>query len=287
MTAELRLSPLPGTRPGQGLNAPESRGSGASATSAVNSAATRTAASARAATLPGDPSFWEVWTQSLISQLPVPGLDPAGSGDEEAGVTPLTLPGILPIISTSVLGDSLQGLPAWTWLALTSGLNATGTSAPDQLGQTDPVEQAGAAGSGTQPPETARPGEDGSVARLVALASARYGVPAGLVMSVIAQESGFHPNAQSPAGAQGLMQLMPDTARMLGVTDPFDPAQNIEGGVRYLAQLLARYGGDVPRALAAYNAGPAAVDHYGGIPPYPETVQYVQSVLSRWTGTAR
>ncbi|WP_081841162.1 lytic transglycosylase domain-containing protein [Alicyclobacillus macrosporangiidus] len=286
MTAELRLSPLPGTRPGQGLNAPEPRGSSASATSAVNSAASGTAASARAATLPADPSFWEVWTQSLISQLPVPGLDPAESGDE-AGFTPLTLPGIPPGISTPVLGDSLQGLPAWTWLALTSGLNATGTSAPDQPGQTDPVEQTGATGTGTQPPGTARPGEDGSVARLVALASARYGVPAGLVMSVIAQESGFRPNAQSPAGAQGLMQLMPDTARMLGVTDPFDPAQNIDGGVRYLAQLLTRYGGDVPRALAAYNAGPAAVDHYGGIPPYPETVQYVQSVLSRWTGTAR
>jgi hypothetical protein len=286
MTAELRVSPLAAPSPGQGLTAPGPRGSGASAASAASSAAGRTPASGGTTALPADPSFWEMWTQSMISQLPVPGLDPAESGGDDTGLDPLTFSGLLPGFSASALGTALPGLPAWTWLALASGLSATGTPAPDALGQTKPAEQTGATGSGAQPAGTAHLGEDGSVAGLVAQAAARYGVPAGLVMSVIAQESGFRPDAQSPAGAQGLMQLMPDTARMLGVTDPFNPAQNIDGGVRYLAQLLARYGGDVSLALAAYNAGPAAVDRYGGIPPYPETVQYVQSVLSRWTGTA-
>lgn len=108
---------------------------------------------------------------------------------------------------------------------------------------------------------------------------ARYGVPADLVHAVIRVESAFNPRAVSNKGAQGLMQLMPRTASSLGVRDVFDPRENIDGGVRHLRYLLDKYPGNVPFALAAYNAGEKAVDFHRGIPPYPETQQYVQKVL--------
>lgn len=109
----------------------------------------------------------------------------------------------------------------------------------------------------------------------------RYGVSSTLVEGVIRVESAFNPWAVSRKGAQGLMQLMPRTASTLGVRDSFNPRQNIEGGVRHLRYLLDRYPGNVGLALAAYNAGEGAVDSYGGIPPYPETQQYVKKVLER------
>ncbi|MGE5707666.1 MAG: lytic transglycosylase domain-containing protein [Bacteroidota bacterium] len=108
-------------------------------------------------------------------------------------------------------------------------------------------------------------------------ASEKTGLDPSLLQAVVQAESGGNPDAVSPAGATGLMQLMPGTARGLGV-DPTDPKQNVEGGARYLRQMLDRYG-DLPKALAAYNAGPGAVDQHGGIPPYRETQHYVQKVL--------
>jgi len=105
------------------------------------------------------------------------------------------------------------------------------------------------------------------------------GLPSSLIKAVIQAESGFNPQAKSGAGAQGLMQLMPTTANELGVQSILDPAQNIAGGSKYLSKLLDQFH-SVPKALAAYNAGPTAVQRYGGIPPYSETQNYVNRVLS-------
>jgi len=112
----------------------------------------------------------------------------------------------------------------------------------------------------------------------ITAAADKHGVDPALLAGLVKQESNFNPNAGSPAGAQGLTQLMPATAASLGVTNVHDPAQALDGGAKYLRQQLDRFGGDVARALAAYNAGPGAVERFGGVPPYAETQEYVRRV---------
>jgi len=119
----------------------------------------------------------------------------------------------------------------------------------------------------------------GAFAREIRESAERHGVSPQLVEAVVRAESAFNPWAVSRKGARGLMQLMPQTANALGVRDSFNPGQNIDGGVRHLRQLIDRYPGNLAFAVAAYNAGAGAVDAYGGIPPFPETQQYVKKVL--------
>ena len=127
-------------------------------------------------------------------------------------------------------------------------------------------------------------GETGPYVEEIRDAADRYGVPIKLVSAVIRAESGFNPRAVSRKGAQGLMQLMPATASMLGVRNSFDPRQNIDGGVRHLRSLIDRFPHSLPLALAAYNAGERAVVQYRGIPPFPETQDYVTKVLHFYGG---
>ena len=119
---------------------------------------------------------------------------------------------------------------------------------------------------------------------LVDAAAKKTAIPARLLRSVVAAESAYQPAAVSPKGAIGLMQLMPGTASQYGA-DPKDPAQNVEAGTAYLRDLLLKYNGDVALALAAYNAGPGAVQKYGGVPPYAETRSYVGRVIRNWQNT--
>jgi soluble lytic murein transglycosylase-like protein len=115
---------------------------------------------------------------------------------------------------------------------------------------------------------------------VVNTASSRNNINPELILSVIRAESGFNPNAVSPKGARGLMQLMPLTATRLGVDNALDPVANVEGGTRYLKELLERYQNDLSKALAAYNAGPGRVEQYNGVPPYPETRAYIARIIS-------
>ena len=116
---------------------------------------------------------------------------------------------------------------------------------------------------------------------LIRQAARRHGVSADLIRAVVAVESGFDPRAVSPKGARGLMQLMPATAAELNVDNVYDPAQNLDAGTQHLRGLLDHFDGDVRLALAAYNAGSGAVRRHGGVPPYPETREYVHKVLQR------
>lgn len=123
--------------------------------------------------------------------------------------------------------------------------------------------------------------------RLISDIATHQGMDPHVIKSIVQVESGYNPRALSVKGAVGLMQLMPETASAMGINDPWDPAQNITAGTRYFSRLLSRYHGDLMKALAAYNAGPTAVDAYGGIPPYQETKEYVKSVIAIINGGRR
>lgn len=120
------------------------------------------------------------------------------------------------------------------------------------------------------------------ILNVVSQVAKKYDVDEKLVQALIKQESGFNSKAKSKSGAMGLMQLMPATAKSMGVKDPYNTVQNVEGGVKYLKSMLNRYNGNVILALAAYNAGPGAVDKYSGVPPYKETQNYVKNILANY-----
>jgi soluble lytic murein transglycosylase len=123
--------------------------------------------------------------------------------------------------------------------------------------------------------------------RLIREAATAHGLSPALIKAVIKAESNFNPTAVSQKGAKGLMQIMPENFKRLDIADPFDPRQNIMGGVRYVKRLHQRYDGKLPLVLAAYNAGPAVVDQYNDIPPYPETVAYVEKVMKYYYAFGR
>lgn len=158
---------------------------------------------------------------------------------------------------------------------------AATTAAPSEGSATDfATALATASGSGSMTSVAqSGAGSTSSYDATIEQAALRNGVDPAVLHGLIQQESGFDPNAQSSAGASGLTQLMPGTASSLGVSNPLDPVESIEGGARYLGQLTREFAGNTTEALAAYNAGPGAVKQYGGVPPYAETQSYVSKVL--------
>jgi soluble lytic murein transglycosylase-like protein len=148
----------------------------------------------------------------------------------------------------------------------------------EQIERFEPIEPS-AADTAPASAGVAPAGQD-SIRAAIASAAARHQIDPDFVASVVKAESGFNPRAVSSKGAQGLMQLMPQTAASLGVGDVLNPANNVEGGTTYLRQLLDQYKGDAVKALAAYNAGPQRVTHFGGIPPYRETRAYITRVIN-------
>jgi soluble lytic murein transglycosylase-like protein len=167
---------------------------------------------------------------------------------------------------TSSFATQLAGASAST-LTAAAGTPATAATASTGLAAT------GASELGADVPFGAQ----------ITAAAKKYGLDPALLAGLVKQESGFNPNAGSAAGARGLTQLMPGTAAGLGVTNVLDPAQSLDGGAKYLRAQLDAFGGDVTRALAAYNAGPGAVKRYGGVPPYAETQNYVRAVQANAT----
>lgn len=182
--------------------------------------------------------------------------------------------------------DDAQGV-AWMKAAAAAGHE----TAPNVLGKLDgitpagtrrcPVEEPALAAAGSRLPLRPPP----EIGRLATAIAAEYGLEPELVLAVIAVESAWRPDVVSHANAQGLMQLIPETAARFGVRDPFDPADNIRGGTRYLRWLLALFEGDVTKTLAAYNAGEKAVLKYGGVPPYEETQHYVVKIRRYYQAT--
>jgi soluble lytic murein transglycosylase-like protein len=182
-------------------------------------------------------------------------------------------------MSLATIGTRLDELQT-----MVAQMNAPATPAPAPAAAAPASSFAGALAAAQTSPSGAPVSGTGSTSAFDAqinAAAAGNGIDPALLKGLVSQESGFNPNARSGAGALGLTQLMPGTAASLGVTNPLDPAQSLQGGAKYLREQLDRFGGDEQLALAAYNAGPGAVQKYGGVPPYAETQNYVNSVMSK------
>jgi len=162
------------------------------------------------------------------------------------------------------------------------GFSNPGSFSSEAGGVSQWGDMTGATGYATQPSNTPYTGKESNFADIIKDASKTYGVDEDLIRAVIRQESSFNPNARSHCGAMGLMQLMPGTAGDLGVTNAYDPRENVMGGTKYLRSLLDRFDGNVPKALAGYNAGPGAVKKYGGVPPFAETQNYVKNITGMY-----
>ena len=200
------------------------------------------------------------------------------AGSIAGGASPLA-----PLMGFGFPSSSLSSLIG----AGSSPLSDVGSSTPPSSPSASPASTVVPTEPSAQPSTNGATGSPAAVRTalqpLIASLAPRYGLSSQLVNALITQESGYNPTATSAAGAMGLMQLMPSTAATLGVADPYDPVANLRGGMQYLGSLLKQYGGDLPLALAAYNAGPGAVNAYGGIPPYPQTQQYVADIMSQIT----
>ncbi len=220
-----------------------------------------------------------VASKTFASALDAAKAGDASSGTADAYTSPLVDPNLAADSAVSPTTASYSDSLLADGSSSAGSVDAAYTSAmPTTAAYTSAMPTTAAYDSDT-PAGASAVGGGSTYAPMIEQAAARYGIDPSILYGLIEQESGFDPSATSSAGAQGLTQLMPSTAASLGVAEPLDPAQSIEGGARYLSGLLRQFGGNTADALAAYNAGPGAVEQYGGVPPYPETQQYVTKVL--------
>ncbi len=194
----------------------------------------------------------------------------AGGGSATLASALMNAGAAIPPSGLPAFSASGSALPSWNETGAQQTASSVSPVANESSGQTAASQAAGQ-------PNALR----AALQPLIASLAPQYGLNAQLVNALITQESGYNPTATSSAGAMGLMQLMPGTATSLGVGNPYDPVENLRGGMQYLGNLLKEFGGSLPLALAAYNAGPNAVKEYGGIPPYPQTQQYVTDIMSQ------